>query len=167
MDKFTASNGVEVRTNAAWMAVGEFGQRMELAEMQALREFFQANRDEELGRWRWPENPDYVVYARRDDTVLVLFELHGEGGVLYRRGDSVHDFEGEAARAYFAAHPEPKPWHDAQDGEVWLIDCAGTPKGGEPFIVHLGKFKSPTTTSLVAKNDPTITAARRIWPESD
>lgn len=173
MDKFTASNGVEVkrRRNEVVFTCGMY---IVAAEELAAREFFHAERDEALGRWRWPENPNVVAWASRrtnEKDVTVFDEAAGYVG-YFERADVTDAHFGEglirgAARAYFEAHPERKPWEDAQDGEVWLIDCAGTPEGGEPFIVHLGKFKSPTTTSLVVKNDPTITAARKVFPESD
>src|SRR5690606_17981070 len=74
MDKFTASNGwaVYVGTNGE-IVVGEpslvsdpsTDDRAALflpSQVDALREFFRAEGDAELGRWRWPEHPEYVVY---------------------------------------------------------------------------------------------------------
>lgn len=126
----------------------------------ALDEFFQAKRDAELGRWRWPENPDYVVYPRSDGVVLVLFERNSEGGILYRRGDPVHDMESEAARAYFGSHHEPKPWHSAKQPEVWVLTHVKGETGA--FIVDGNRFESgPWSLPL---DSASITEGRRIWP---
>ena len=71
-----------------------------------------------------------------------------------------------AARAYFDAHPEPKPWHDAKPGEAWELTANGdtgpfitmlTPSGAVHFIAGNG-------TKFVAEASD-ITAGRRIWPE--
>lgn len=175
MTTFRASNGalVDITANGAIVlhAPEESGLIARFAdrgwEIAALREYFEHERDEQLGRWRWPENPDYVVYPRGDGAVAVLYERHAEGGILYRRGDPVHDMEGEAARAYFDAHPEPKPWHDAKPGEVWALSvegeeiaCIVTPCGPdfEP-VAH------PVWATL-ARGSDRITSGRRIWPEA-
>ena len=52
--------------------------------VQAAREFFQAERDEELGRWRDPENPNMVAYRTPEDDdgcgrcILLLDENTGD-----------------------------------------------------------------------------------------
>lgn len=171
MSDFIASNGIPVIPDGlgGYQFVPELGQLGLLTGIsadcaQALREFFQKENDDRLGRWRWPENPDYVVYPRSED-VLVLFEMNGEGGVLYRRGDPVHDFEGQAARAYFDAHPEPKPWDTAVPGEYWAFQfsnwdvevlCKRTDGGWK----HEGKKRRPLDRYF---GEPV--SARRVWPE--
>ena len=45
--------------------------------MQALREYFIAERDRELGRWRDPENPGWVVYLSDDKSFVVTDEVTG------------------------------------------------------------------------------------------
>lgn len=134
-----------------------------LAPDQAMdaEEYFQAKRDEELGRWRWPENPHLVVYPRRDGAVLVLNEMSVNGGILYRRGDAVSDIESEAACAYFAVHHEPKPWHEAKDREVWVLTHVKGETGA--FIVDGNRFEGGSWS--LPRDAASITEGRRIWPE--
>ena len=96
---------------------------------QELADFYQARRDEQLGWWRDPENPNTVVYPRseQDDhdgrCVWLLDEHSGEFWP-----DWEHTASPGPARRYFDAHPdrEPhKPWHDAKAGEYWLVTLEG------------------------------------------
>ena len=113
-------------------------------EMDELRAHLQAERDEQLGRWRDPENPNIVVYPHpgEDDgdghCVLVLDELSGATRLDWEQ----IALPGPADR-YFTAHPlpepEPKTWLEAEHEEIWVI-----------------------TANLDATE---ITAGRRIWPE--
>jgi len=170
MNGFTASNGVRVSTNdSGGVDVGL--KTLYASESLAVREFFQHERDKQLGRWRWPENPDVVVYldghaSRRSVTVF----LEKTGGIIIgmteRFLDSVPNdgFEARAAaRAYFEAHPERKPWHDAKTGEVWVITVDGEESAWT--VNNKDKFENPDSTYELT--NPTITAARRIWPVSD
>ena len=176
-DTFTASNGVRVtrrgesvRLSCEFMAnrIATFDD-LNMQDLDALREFFQHERDKELGRWRWPEKPDYVVYPKERSTsgkrmVRVVSEAHGYG-CDYCEGDRDGNEQRLAASAYFAAHPEPKPeWHDAKPGEVWAI-TAGS---------HPDEFAVQVTTELVfgthdgdliSTKDEGIVSARRIFPE--
>lgn len=131
-------------------------------------EFFQAKRDAELGRWRHPQNPDYVVYPDEDGDVVVLNEGEGISSSLIIRRDLAQrnpDHPAtQAARAYFEAHPERKPWEDADDGEVWVL-VSGEYRPGAPWYRLAGQWVS------IAGNHPfphrafTITDGHRIWPE--
>ena len=147
-----------------------------LETTEALRAFFQAERDIELGRWRDPENPDYAVYRtpEEDDEdgrcVRVLDESSGESWLEWERlflsGPSIR---------YFAAHPEsepePKPWEEAKPGEVWALTYAGIEEtawvadftwGAPPRFRQFKNLLTPIFT-----NDKHITAGRRIWPEGE
>ncbi|MFT4281222.1 hypothetical protein [Microbacterium sp.] len=167
MNEFKASNGLHVTptedgrliiasvegTYPYTIADGE--------EVEALSEFFRADNDIRHGRWRWPENPDYVVYPRhregggRPDSFRVFQESTGNTWSYDLK--NLGNTRGEpwdAARAYFDAHPEPKPWHDPKPGEVWLLtidgesipalvlaDRAGTFGGNAKFeTAHRGAF---------------------------
>lgn len=154
MDKFTASNGYQVKSSGRDNRIdidltrngGHYGQALVLTIEQhaALREFFQAERDEALGRWRDPDDPLFSVYPSRDDPedrVVVVNEGTGYN-YFVRRGQTEafgEPFVLAAARAYFAAHPEPKPlptepnaiiyseaaWAVARrttDGQRWSVD---------------------------------------------
>ena len=185
-ETFRASDGarIEVHDNNSRIDIkctGSSGEQhfLSVKETQAAREFFQHERDEELGRWRWPENPDYVVYpviqsaherAFRQNLSVMVF--HEPTGVLkgYCReedqgGDLTREYPG-AARAYFKAHPERKPWEDAQPGEVWVLTFDGAEDTFKAYESRLGKTyftrSRETSTDLVNER---ITAGRRIWPE--
>ncbi|WP_420110635.1 hypothetical protein [Pseudactinotalea sp.] len=167
MSEFTASNGVNVVSRdkgGYFTGTFDYGINGISAEWgQALREFFQHERDEELGRWRWPESPDYVVYPRDDDTVLVHRESDGLGYVFSRKMAPYAGFHGDLAPAgvaYFDAHPVRKPWHDAVEGEVWLITYNGTEY---PAIFQADRFRDHGGSW----DAESITAGRRIWPVSD
>lgn len=192
MGDFTASNGGHVAT----VRTAEDGDRLTVhvgqayndetrggtstaylidAQVHALREYFQHERDTELGRWRWPENPDHVVYPPEqveggDGGVWVLCESD-PGSIRYaspgpEAWPSNEAYYARAARAYFDAHPEPKPWHDARFGEVWaLTDEAGVTM---PATFQApGVWTSHGSMSSRVRDGMNITAARRIWPEAD
>lgn len=109
-------------------------------EMDELRAHLQAERDEQLGRWRDLESPNLVCYQRGDDTVYVLDERTGFTYARTRSDiiDGSDQYDIVAAR-YFAAHPdvEPhKPWHDAKVGEYWLV----TLEGADPIPTTVGNY---------------------------
>lgn len=145
MEQYTASNGITVRLddgdldikhpNAEWVALrGTY-------VVDALREFFRAEEDERLGRWRF--NDHLVVYPK----VQNIGQVRGRGClVLDERQPRVYDrWEnptttmvdftevGNAAHAYFEAHPEPKPipneprsaWVDKYGTDVWVVGGDG------------------------------------------
>jgi hypothetical protein len=142
MNTFTAPHGntfqryedhVEVRTRTGMKLIGsgmvgrDLAQYAEHVAAEAL-----AKRDAVIGRWRWPENPDYVVYpiedtANRGSGVWVVCESE-PGAIKYlsrpERWHSVEAYYARAARAYFNAHPEKKEPNvlvQAQDvNEAWV-----------------------------------------------
>ena len=165
---FTASNGVTVES------FGSFGESYirvsgvtldDAYEGVALREFFQHERDKGLGRWRWAEKPDYVVYPTAVLTrVCVLHETKPPGVEWVDAEDEGlrYDYQ-KAAKAYFAAHPESKPWHDAKPGEVWELRVLCGPPN--PYGVSgSGEFRHAQDGDIVRAE---ITDGRRIWPEGD
>lgn len=197
MEKFMASNGGEVEVfEHGRMSVSD-NSREQLNEhsvrigrtayldpemISTLREFFLHERDQELGRWRWPENPDYVVYPvidpahemafGRDLSVMVF---HEPTGVLkgYCRDEDQGGNSREypnAARAYFAAHPEPKPWHDAKPGEVWVLtyrspSARETSNNVMTCVDDGGNISFFNDYRLHTVRYTGIESARRIWPE--
>lgn len=179
MTEFTASNGAQiVLTNSGQTGyvLTENEERVSSAylgfeEMVAWREFEQHRRDEELGRWRWPENPDYVV--KHDPLgVRIAHVLHEPSFVarVVRPSDetvglgSPRDMEFlGAARAYFDSHPEPKAWHEAKPEEVWLMGF-----GLHEFVALVsvdGKFRFADGSDMAVTEE--FVTGRRIWPESD
>ena len=141
--------------------------------VQAAREFFQAERDEELGRWRDPENPDCICYpvAGDPDDIWVVYE---GSGLAYMRERNQAFYAGnkfsEVARRYFAAHPEPKPWEGAEPGEFWILTVD---EKTNPYKIwtdtqrvrRFERVERPYTA--ISLNDPRITAGRRVWPEGE
>ncbi len=190
MEKFTASNGATVEE----IETGSDGTRLLVwapypyndversggsttaylidDQRDALREFFQAERDAELGRWRHPELTDFVVYPDEDDmnTIRVMFEPGG-GISDYKREwiDGVTDPDGwniaRVVRDYFDAHPVRKPWENAKPGEVWLLDL--TASGESAWFVNGDYFQDTKTLANRHKGDKSFRAGRRIWPEGE
>lgn len=175
MNDFTASNGVTIRVDmdgdyafsgsrSTYMV--QPGSKNE----QALRELFQAEADERLGRWRCPEVPDYLVYPPSSShKVHVVRESDGETRSYARNSPTFAFPSGEhrewalAARAYFEAHPEPKPWHAAVEGDVWELTFAA---GAHAWFVNGDYFQSTKTLTNISKTDADILSARRIYPEA-
>lgn len=185
-DTFTASNGVTLHPHDSRMDVNcsgsahPDGHKLSVKETEALREFFQHERDEELGRWRWPENPDYVVYPVIQSAHEMAFGqnlsvmvFHEPTGVLkgYCReedqgGDLTREYPG-AARAYFEAHPERKPWHSAKPGEIWVLtidDSEQVVSAVQQYEKDFNPISHPIYATF-ANGSERITAGRRIWPE--
>lgn len=164
MNDFTASNGIRVWIESDVLHAdhpADYFDTQTDGSIQALREFFRAEEDERLGRWRWPENPDYVAYPQRDESVLVVHEPDGLGGE-FERGEvrDVEPIELLAARAYFNAHPELKPWRDAKEGDVWVLNVHGYVGA---WLVRGDQFED--ANSRLPIDTGGITAGRRIWPE--
>lgn len=187
MDTFEASNGVTVKRVRAGLYVqgeavkfdrlreklqaGSYGD-FTPAVQDALREFFQHERDEEIGRWRWPENPEYVVYHAKnvngDHKVMRESDGHGMfwGRDMAPAPHSSDDLE-SAAHAYFEAHPEPKPWHEAKPWETWVFTIDGKEQSATLDEDREFRDRSFHTCSWMHVKDDRISAGRRIWPESD
>lgn len=166
MSEFVASNGVTVRPDDGGITYRlQYGMDVFVGPsgLAALREFFLAERDAELGRWRSKEHPEYVVY-KVGDWLRWIEESTGRQDA-YLEGHSQLNPKGTllaVIREYQAAHPEPKPWHDAKPGEVWLLTIDGADAA---LLVDPSQF---TDGNLGWDfDDPSITAGRRIWPEED
>lgn len=174
---FTASNGVEIETtvHGCLCTVGCIGYAWAGFEgVEALREYFQHERDRELGRWRDPDNPDFVVYRRpkRDDelgrAVWVLDETTATGYTYWEH--STPAWPGKyaqmwkAAERYYEAHPEPRPWDEAEPGEIWEL----TEPGGLNQLwvkTERGLWRSIYASKPTYYDAKDATAGRRIWPE--
>ena len=144
------------------------------SQYEAARAFFQAEQDEQLGRWRDPENPDLVCYPDEmsPNWVLVIQESTGDTDTVFRHtwGSTEDDEFILVADRYFAAHPEPKPWEDAQPGEFWILTVD---EKTDPYKIwtdtqrvrRFERVERPYTT--ICLNDPRITAGHRVWPEGE
>ena len=157
-----------IHLSRAGVSGGISGGICTLETTEALRAFFQAERDEELGRWRDTENTDMVAYRtpEEDDDdgrcILLLDENTGDKHWEWERIAT----SGPGLR-YFAAHPEPKPRDAAQPDEVWVLtinnDREEVFRCGENGLYSL-KTGNPLG-SLLSCSHNKITAGRRIWPE--
>lgn len=192
-EKFVSSNNVTISKSGGsslyWDEQHDQGSVNNKAR-KALKEYFTqeilAERDTELGRWRWDLSPDYVVYRNEGDGVveyLALSESTGESTdyitleeveLALHRGDLRASDLFRAISAYVTAHPEPKPWHDAHRNELWLLDFQGG-SGLEPYLVvggtgcqdglrfrhvnHIDGHECDVTS-------PYIRSGRRIYPEA-
>ncbi|WP_405373358.1 MULTISPECIES: hypothetical protein [unclassified Microbacterium] len=174
MNTFTASNGVDVaQTDFVYfttLEVKTVDNTVTLAgvHVAALREFYRAGEDARLGRWRWPEEPNWVCYPAGNGVVVFNEDAPSFGSCTLSRGSDTWPYWRPAASAYFDAHPEPKPaWHDAKPGEVWAIRRHGDDEEiaclvetfQETFVFQVADAESITTTRGV------IESGRRIWPE--
>lgn len=148
----------------AWVAAPQY--------VQALREFFLAERDAELGRWRDPEDPDWVGYRYSGPNSLQLLNERTARTQYWTRNelgsvDVYGDFPTwPIAQRYFATHPKPKPWHEAQEGEGWTVTVEGETKLMTVVEVD-GRlvFIDPSISDYWTLDNDAITTARRIWPE--
>jgi hypothetical protein len=140
-------------------------------EVMDAQEFFQAQGDIELGRWRYPLEPNRVVYADAE-TVRVFDEATGETVVYYRDDWPTNQpleqtrIARDAANAYVKTHPERKPWQRAQVGEVWVLSTADGETDAYTAMPVQGVgvfFEAPEGRYSVDDDD--IQSARRIWPE--
>src|SRR5690625_1001900 len=181
-DIFTASNGTRIRSRGfphpievddstfGWQPLKHYvgGSMMH----NAMAEWYRHRNDEHLGRWRDPENTNNVVYPLYDNSVRVLREATGVGETVKRRVQNANQERNispsakASARRYFDAHPEPKPWHDAKEGQVWILEVAGD-SGSLPMIANdCGEFISSNGNPMSVTN-PFIQSARRLWPSGD
>jgi len=128
--EFRARNGMIVRPAAnGGIEVGKPGYRDYTTPEAtfALEEWFQHKGDLERGRWRYPLERSYVVYAD-DETVKVFNEATGRTVVYYRYDWPTNQpleetrIARDAANAYIKEHPERKPWEDAREGDLWDLD---------------------------------------------
>lgn len=185
MNDFTASNGIGVEINDEEQIVFAVGNRpitpiwTNSSELKALREFFRAEEDERLGRWRYPGDPDFVVYGLDGEQAVRVIRESTAVSFDYLRDEhrsSIPNAFAAAAYAYFDAHPERKPWHDAKPGETWRltvndripleIDLTFNVIGVEGVIPS--RFARPQVGGEQMEyplDSPAITAGRRIWPE--
>ena len=168
MKVFTATNGIlfTITEDGVLRWEGGYDPRR---VTDALREYFQRERDTQLGRWRDPENPNIVVYPIPDmndqgdgygRAVWVLDEAEMVSRTVL---DDRHSHS--SASHYFAAHPDEethKPWHEAKPGEIWEIGLLEL--GPSACLVTEGDFVEISKRFEVAIGSSLIESGRRIWP---
>lgn len=159
IDLYAAAGGENMLAEAPWLGSDE---------VSALREFFQRERDEELGLWRSPSDPTWTA-VRRNTTIYFHNEDHERSfHFVPRLETSIRAWSGDLqalAYEYIDAHPERKPWEDAEPGEVWELqyEQLGEPRQTRAFTVDsLGHLRNTSGVRMASLH---ITAGRRIWPE--
>lgn len=131
-------------------------------EVEAVKAMFQRERDAELGRWRGSWR-DYVIYPDKDDADLVFVTNERDGSMSYQHRED-HSFTdvSHAAREWFDAHPAKKPWHDAVQGEAWVLTWHG-----EEVAAVVDGMCFETSQAFIEITSEDISAGRKIWPEGD
>lgn len=170
MAEFTASNGVTVNTSDArdsLYCVDAKGDTCATAAVdgtQALREFFEHEKDEQYGRWRWPEHPAFVVYPIPGDLhrLRVLYEPNGIAHAL-SPDSATSETHGahRAARAYWAAHRD-QPWYHARPGEVWELTFKDGLTRAAFTVNPEHRFTHPALGGFDL-TDPAFVDGRLVW----
>lgn len=160
---FKARNGLHVRqAGNGGVEVGKPGylDYTTPAATFALEEFFQAKRDAELGRWRSPLHPHYVVYLIGFDAVVV-----GEHVGLSQRFKRVL-VSSESSKVP-EAHPVRKPWQDASPGEVWVLTLPDEGDHDAEIVTVATTYGTFIADSLRewTLNDASIRSARPVSTE--
>ena len=170
-ETFTASNGVQLDE----LGFHRHGSTIAARVHEARVEFYRHLRDQEFGVWRNLERPHHVGYPTSPHTVFILDEATGRGAEYSKASVAVSSnsygdrLKRESARAYFAAHPEPKPWHTPDHLEIWALKIEGCLR--EAYVYrddHTGSWFRPVNNEARVRfqpDDPLIEDARRIWPE--
>lgn len=137
-------------------------------EVMDAAEFFRAQQDIELGRWRYPADPEWLVreigpdgFGRR--RVQVLNERTFEMTVFNPNVTTGESAKHRAAREFFAEHPERKPWEKAEVDHIWALtfEAGGT----SPWVRTEVGWHLPGNRDAILHGSFTITDGRRIWPE--
>lgn len=171
-EKFTASNGQTVAIVDGDLMVGNPPLALSPVGVEAMREFFLHERDQELGRWRDPVAADYYVVNTDEGQTVVVNERTSRWnpitrGLVENYPDMIPAHE--VGARYFAAHPLPKPaWHDAQAGEVWLMQTEETEYVMVAYMpIRDVRFRvNDKAGTIFDPESPVFTAGRRIWPEA-
>lgn len=169
---FNASNGTALTiTDEGHVVIPAIATGLGEVTQQALRELFQSERDKEIGRWRFADNPDVVVYPRDENNVTVFCERSG-ATYHWRRGGAENPRNSgsngrAAALAYFETHPLPKPWHSAKPGEMWVLSWKVLTTTQQPALVgNDGKFilrDHALSKRDVELTDSRIADAKCVW----
>lgn len=135
-----------------------------------------AKRDDELGRWRSPDYPDW--FAVHDADVLRvcnerMLRVWGFNSVETTYNYSTEDtIATSVARHWYAEHEQAKPWLKAEPGEVWeltLRSPSGNSENLQGALVNNENRFVLRDTAVTTRDVPLawdrIKTARRIWPE--
>ena len=176
MVEFKASNGYVITDiyKSLEVRLGVVDYQLPWSMVEALREYFQAKRDEELGRWRDPEYPDYVVYKSHifgEGTVPVTPDNTYKESYIYSFEEATrkanNNIPARVALNYLAAHPKPAPksWHNVDKYEVWELKI----DHDSDYLIGVstgeGIFFNPAMQEYIDQSE--VIDARRIHPKED
>lgn len=159
MKTFTASNGVTIKLATGDnlfiepMASSSSLGRLHVSgsrSIAALREFFRAERDEELGLWRDPERPGFTVKLSKDGKEAIVHYEPGNGSTKWTREEAATDYgmPCRVARKFFEEYVDPdRPWESAKAGDLWILTMADDARIGVSVAID------PDTESLTFFGD--------------
>lgn len=177
MKELKARSGREVKVFDNGHVAFDHGKGyLDAGSVMDAEEYFQAKHDEDLGRWRWPENPDYVVYPiGHYSGCTALCESTGVSKTYITRDSVVGDgsYLAPAARAFLEAHPVRTLWDDAKVGEIWAVTLNGREEPCRVIQANLSTEAEGGIAFLPVdahgrtwfRPSHLVTAARRVWPE--
>ena len=171
MNEYAASNGYTLKASIGSILVHNRGEEVAHAlgkfSIEALREFFQHERDEERGLWRSPSDPTWTA-VRRNTTIYFQNEDHERSFHFVPKLEaSIQAWSSDLqalAYEYIKAHPERKPWQDATAEDVWVITWGNQIMESAARLSREGLFLI-IGGGIVRPED--IRTGRRIWPEPD
>lgn len=167
MTLFYASNGSTVELLANRLHVN--GASLGGLSIEALEEFFLAEHDKRNGVWRQNADSPYVVRdagpdSEGDRRVQIFDESTGVcEWVTESQGASNTLGAWRQAFLWFQAHPIRKPWHDAKQGEVWLLDIVGRKESTPAVFNRFGRFAS--NDNMFHVKSRVILGATKIYPK--
>ena len=139
---------------------------------EQVRAVLAAHRDQEVGRYRWPVDPDYVAYPVRDidgnvREVRVLNERTGESRTyldddLFTPAPGPTQFRLAAADC-FATYAPRLPWHDAKKGDFWLLEIRGRSDGMFEVVERDDALWFARNADELPINSPYILDAQCVW----
>lgn len=178
---FEANNGVRFDEDGYWVGGAFTGNLADIHE--ARKEFYRDARDKELGLLRSKKHPDYVALFVdplpvngstpkgrglniRHEGKTKYYTRWEEGTDVSRSRDT--DVYDEVAEELFAANPEPKPWLDAERGEVWDISISErTPTRVMTVNVSGTSYFVSGGFDVYALDYPRITSGKRLKIEGE
>lgn len=169
--EFKATNGANVSRDGWGVTVelpdSEHGHIfLSTSRANTLREFFQAEDDENWGRWRSKIDPDWTAVPNPEYPNEAIFR-HEDGlrGFIATRGvrSGAPILLRPLTQEYFEAHPiEPvNPWDDAKPGDVWEFTGVD---GGPTYAASLREDGHWYWTDGTYLDDfESIESGRRVW----
>ena len=200
---FTATNGVQVEWGGedeplAWRANNIDTWNNDLAFDEgsmlhvALSEFFRAERDASIKRWRSKRRPNFIVRPVRgvqesaDQQVIevfheptfMLWQYRGRPGGPRAEDSLVNggslkqkDFDAVANEWFAEYFPEPQEWAGAADGEIWELSGVNVnaSRPAQYLVDNHRFFRLPLLTAGHRNLQPAFfasefTSGKRVWP---